>query len=150
MMTEVNMVHVPYRGSPQAFTDLIAGQAQVYFPTMSTSVAHGRAGTVRALAVTAAARSEVFPDLPSLGEFIPGYEASAIWGLGAPRNTPTEIVDKLNAEINAALADPKLKGRFTDMGISVLAGSPSDFGKLLADETEKWAKVIKFAGIKSE
>ncbi len=150
MMTGVNMVHVPYRGSPPAFTDLIAGQVQVTFQTTAGSITHVRAGTVRALAVTTAARSEVFPDLPSVSEFVPGYEASAVWGLGAPRNTPAEIIDKLNKEINAALADPKLKGRFTDMGISVLAGSPANFGKLLAAETEKWGNVVKFANIKPE
>jgi tripartite-type tricarboxylate transporter receptor subunit TctC len=150
MMTGVNMVHVPYRGSPPAFTDLIAGQVQVTFQTTAGSITYVRAGTVRALAVTTAARSEVFPDLPSVSEFVPGYEASAVWGLGAPRNTPAEIIDKLNKEINAALADPKLKGRFTDMGISVLAGSPANFGKLLAAETEKWGNVVKFANIKPE
>ena len=150
MMTGVNMVHVPYRGSPAAFADLIAGQVQVIFETTASSIAHIRAGTIRALAVTTAARSQVLPDLPSVSEFVPGYEASAVWGLGGPRNTPAEIVDKLNKEINAALADPTLKARLTDMGISVLAGSPADFGKLLADETEKWGRVVKFADIKPE
>jgi tripartite-type tricarboxylate transporter receptor subunit TctC len=150
MMTGVNMVHVPYRGSPPVFTDLIAGQVQVTFQTTVASIAHVRAGTVRALAVTSAARSQVLPDLPSVSEFVPGYEASAVWGLGAPKNTPAEIVDKLNKEINAALTDPMLKARLTDMGISVLAGSPADFGTLIADETEKWGKVIKFANIKPE
>ena len=150
MMTGVNMLHVPYRGSPPAFTDLIAGQVQVTFQTTSASIAHIRAGTLRALAVTTTSRSVVLPDLPSVSEFVPGYEASAVWGLGAPRNTPAEIVDKLNKEINAALADPKFKGRLTDMGISVLVGSPADFGKLIAAETEKWGKVVKFANIKPE
>ena len=150
MMTGVNMVHVPYRGSPAAFADLIAGQVQVIFETTASSIAHIRAGTIRALAVTTAARSQVLPDLPSVSEFVPGYEASAVWGLGGPRNTPAEIVDKLNKEINAALAEPTLKARLTDMGISVLAGSPADFGKLLADETEKWGRVVKFADIKPE
>src|SRR5262245_15214041 len=150
MMTGVIMVHVPYRGSPPVFTDLIAGQVQVTFQTTVASIAHVRAGTVRALAVTSAARSQVLPDLPSVSEFVPGYEASAVWGLGAPRNTPAEIVDKLNKEINAALTDPMLKARLTDMGISVLAGSPADFGTLIADETEKWGKVVKFANIKPE
>jgi tripartite-type tricarboxylate transporter receptor subunit TctC len=150
MMAGINMLHVPYRGSPPVFTDLIAGQVQVTFQTTGSSIAHVRAGTVRALAVTTAARSEVLPDLPSVSEFVPGYEASAVWGLGAPRNTPAEIIDKLNREVNAALADPKLRGRFTDMGISVLAGSPTDFGKLLANETEKWGKVVRFANIKPE
>ena len=150
MMTGVKMVHVPYRGSPAAFADLIAGQVQVIFETTASSIAHIRAGTIRALAVTTAARSQVLPDLPSVSEFVPGYEASAVWGLGGPRNTPAEIVDKLNKEINAALADPTFKARLTDMGISVLAGSPADFGKLLADETEKWGRVVKFADIKPE
>jgi tripartite-type tricarboxylate transporter receptor subunit TctC len=144
------MVHIPYRGSPPAFTDLIAGQVQVTFQTTAASIAHVRAGTLRALAVTSAARSDVLPDLPSVSEFVPGYESSAVWGLGAPRNTPAEIVEKLNREINAGLADPKLKGRLTDMGISVLVGSPADFGKLIAAETEKWGKVVKFANIKPE
>jgi tripartite-type tricarboxylate transporter receptor subunit TctC len=150
MMAGIDMVHVPYRGSPAALTDLIAGQVQVTFQTTSASIAHVRSGTVRALAVTAAARSELLPDLPSISEFVPGYEASAVWGLGAPRNTPAEIIDKLNKEINAALADAKLKERFADMNISVLGGSPADFGKLLAKETEKWGKVVKFANIKPE
>jgi tripartite-type tricarboxylate transporter receptor subunit TctC len=150
MMAGINMVHVPYRGSPAALADLIADQVQVTFQTTGASIAHVRSGTLRALAVTAAARSEFLPDLPSISEFVPGYEASAVWGLGAPRNTPAEIIDKLNKEINAALADAKLKGRFTEMGISVLAGSPADFGKLLANETEKWGKVVKFANIKPE
>jgi tripartite-type tricarboxylate transporter receptor subunit TctC len=150
MMTGVNMLHVPYRGSPPAFTDLIAGQVQVTFQTTSASLAHVRAGTLRALAVTTTTRSEVLPDLPSVSEFVPGYEASAVWGLGAPRNTPAAIVDKLNKEINAALADPKFKGRLTDMGVSALGGSPADFGKLIASETEKWGKVVKFANLKPE
>jgi len=150
MMTGINMVHVPYRGSPPALTDLIAGQVQVTFQSTGASIPHVRPGTVRALGVTTAARSEILPDLPSVGEVVPGYEASAVWGLGAPRNTPAEIIDELNKHINRALADPKLKGRFTEMGITVLAGSPADFGKLLADETEKWGKVVKFANIKPE
>lgn len=150
MMTGVDMVHVPYRGSPAAFTDLIAGQVQVLFETSLSSIPHVRAGTIRALAVTAAARSQSLPELPSVSEFVPGYEASAVWGLGAPTNTPAEIVDRLNKDVNAALADATFKARLTDMGISVLAGSPADFGKLLAEETQKWGKVIKFAGIKPE
>jgi tripartite-type tricarboxylate transporter receptor subunit TctC len=150
MMTGADMVHVPYRGSPGVLTDLIAGQVQVTFQTMAASITHIRAGTIRPLGVTTIAHSEVLPDLPSISEFIPGYEASAVWGLGAPRNTPAAIVDKLNKEINAALADPKLKGRFADMGITVLAGPPAEFGKLITAETEKWAKVVKFANIKPE
>ena len=150
MMTGVNMLHVPYRGSPPAFTDLIAGQVQVTFQPTSASIAHVRAGTLRALAVTTTTRSELLPDLPSVSEFVPGYEASAVWGLGAPRNTPAEIVDKLNKEINAILADPKFKGRLSDMGVSTLGGSPDDFGKLIAAETEKWGKVVRFANIRPE
>jgi tripartite-type tricarboxylate transporter receptor subunit TctC len=150
MMTGINMLHVPYRGSPPVFTDLIAGQVQVTFQTTTASIAHVRAGTLRALAVTTVSRSAVLPDLPTVSEFVPGYEASAVWGLGAPRNTPADIVDKLNKEINAALADPKLKGRLTDMGISVLGGSPAGFGQLIADETEKWGKVVKFSGAKAD
>jgi tripartite-type tricarboxylate transporter receptor subunit TctC len=150
MMTGVDMVHVPYRGSPGVLTDLIAGQVQVTFQTTAASITHIKAGTIRPLGVTTIAYSEVLPDLPSISEFIPGYEASAVWGLGAPRNTPAAIVDKLNKEINAALADPKLKARFADMGITVLAGPPAEFGKLITAETEKWAKVVKFANIKPQ
>jgi tripartite-type tricarboxylate transporter receptor subunit TctC len=150
MMTGVNLQHVPYRGSPPAFTDLIAGQVQVTFQPTSASIAHVRAGTLRALAVTTTTRSELLPDLPSVSEFVPGYEASAVWGLGAPRNTPAEIVDKLNKEINAILADPKFKGRLSDMGVSTLGGSPDDFGKLIAAETEKWGKVVRFENIRPE
>src|SRR5262245_1968340 len=150
MMAGVNLLHVPYRGSPPAFTDLIAGQVQVTFQTTSASIAHVRAGTLRALGVTTTSRSEVLPDLPSISKFVPGYEASAVWGLGAPRNTPAEIVDKLNKEINAALADPKFKGRLSGMGVTTLGGSPGDFGKLIAAETEKWGKVVKFANLKPE
>jgi tripartite-type tricarboxylate transporter receptor subunit TctC len=149
MMTGVNMVHVPYRGSPPALTDLLGGQVQVYFGPIAGSIEYVRAGTLRALAVTTAKRSEALPDLPTVGEFVPGYEASAVWGVGAPRNTPAEIVDKLNKEINAGLADPKIKARL-ELGGTVLPGSPADFGKLIAEETEKWAKVVKFANIKPE
>jgi tripartite-type tricarboxylate transporter receptor subunit TctC len=150
MMTDVDMLHVPYRGSPAALTDLLGGQVKVYFGIMARSIEHIRAGTLRALAVTTATRSQVLPDLPTVGEFVPGYEASSVWGLGAPRNTPVEIIDKLNKEINVGLADPKLKARLADLGGAALPGSPADFGKLIAEETEKWAKVIKFAGIKPE
>jgi tripartite-type tricarboxylate transporter receptor subunit TctC len=149
MMTGVNMVHVPYRGSPPALTDLLGGQVQVYFGPIAGSIEYVRAGTLRALAVTTAKRSEALPDLPTVGEFVPGYEASAVWGVGAPRNTPAEIVDKLNKEINAGLADPKIKARL-ELGGTVLPGSPAGFGKLIAEETEKWAKVVKFANIKPE
>jgi tripartite-type tricarboxylate transporter receptor subunit TctC len=150
MMAGINMVHVPYRSTGQALTDLLGGQAQVMFASVPSSVEHIRAGKLRALAVTAAMGSEALPDIPTMGDFVPGYEASSVWGLGAPRNTPTEIIDKLNKEINAVLADPKMKARLVDLGGTVLSSSPADFGKLLADETEKWAKVIKFAGIKVE
>ena len=150
MMAGVDLVHVPYRGAAPALTDLIGGQVQVYFGPMPSSIEHIRAGKLRALAVTTAARSETMPDLPTVGEFVPGYEASTWFGIGAPRNTPAEIVDRLNKEINAGLADPKIKARLADLGGTVLPGSPADFGKLIADETEKWAKVIKFAGIKPE
>ena len=149
MMTGVNMVHVPYRGDAPALTDLLGGQVQVDVPHPVSSIEYIRAGKLRALAVTTATRSEALPDIPTVGEFVPGYEASAWYGLGAPKNTPAEIVDKLNKEINAALADPKIKARLADLGGTVLAGSPADFGKLIADETEKWGKVIRAANIKA-
>ena len=145
MMTGVDMVHVPYRGAAPALTDLLGGQVQVMFDAMPSSIEYIRAGKLRALAVTTATRSEALPDIPTVGEFVPGYEASGWYGIGAPKNTPAEIVDKLNKEINAALADPKIKARLADLGGTVLAGSPADFGKLIADETEKWGKVVKFA-----
>jgi tripartite-type tricarboxylate transporter receptor subunit TctC len=150
MMTGVNLVHVPYRGAAPAVTDLLAGQVQVMFDLMSSSIGHIRAGKLRALAVTTATRSEVLPDIPTVDDFVPGYEASTWQGVGAPKNTPTEIVNKLNREINAGLADQKLKARLADLGATVLLGSPADFGKLIADETEKWAKVVKFASIKAD
>ena len=150
MMAGVDMVHVPYRGAAPALTDLLGGQVQVMFASMASSIEHIRAGKLRALAVTTATRSEALPDIPTVGDFVPGYEASAWYGVGAPKNTPAEIVDKLNKEINAALADPKMKARLADLGGTVLAGSPADFGKLIADETEKWGKVIRAANIKAE
>ena len=150
MMTGVNMVHVPYRGSPPALTDLLGGQVQVYFGPIAGSIEYVRAGTLRALAVTTAKRSEVLPDLPTVGEFVPGYEASAVWGVGAPRNTAAEIVDKLNKEINAGLADPKLKTQLVDLGGIILGGSSADFRTLITEETEKWGKVIRSANIKAE
>src|SRR6266487_4175529 len=150
MMTGTDMLLVSYRGGGPALTDLIGGQVQVMFPTAVSSIGYIRSGRLRALAVTAATRSDALPDLPTVSEFVPGFEASFWTGIGAPRNTPTEIVDKLNNEINAALADPSMKARLADLGGTVLAGSPADFGKLIADETEKWAKVIKFAGLKPE
>jgi tripartite-type tricarboxylate transporter receptor subunit TctC len=150
MMTGVNMVHVPYRGGGPALTDLLAGQVQVFFPPMVVPVGQIRAGKLRALAVTTATRSEALPDIPTVGEFVPGYEASVWFGLGAPKGTPIEIIDKLNQETNAALADAKIKARIVESGGNALGGSPADFGKLIADETEKWGKVVKFAGIKPE
>ena len=150
MMVGIDMIHVPYRGGGQVMTDLIAGQVQVSFIGLTVAIEYIRSGKVRALAVTTATRSDVLPDIPTVGDFVPGYEASAFWGVGAPRNTPAEIVDKLNNEINAGLSDPKLRGRLAEGGGTVLAGSPADFGKFIGDETEKWAKVIKSAGIRPE
>jgi tripartite-type tricarboxylate transporter receptor subunit TctC len=150
MMAGVNMIHVPYRGEALALTDLLGGQVQVMFGTMPASIEYIRAGKLRPLAVTTASRLEALPDIPRVGEFVAGYEASGWQGLGAPRNTPVEIVDKLNKEINAGLADPKIKTRVADMGGTVLTGSPADFGKLIADETEKWGKVVKFSGAKPD
>jgi tripartite-type tricarboxylate transporter receptor subunit TctC len=150
MMTGIGMVHVPYRGEGPALTDLIGGQVQAMFGVMPSSIQHIRSGKLRALAVTSSMRSEALPDVPPIGEFVPGYEASAAFGLGAPRNTPSEIVAKLNSEINAAFADQRMKSRFADFGGMSLAGSSADFAKLIADETEKWGKVVKFAGIKPE
>jgi tripartite-type tricarboxylate transporter receptor subunit TctC len=148
MMADVNMVHVPYRGGAPALTDLLAGQVQVFFPPMVVPIEQVRAGKLRALAVTTASRSQVLPDIPTVGEFVPGYESSIWFGLGAPKGTPAEIIDKLNQEINAALADPKIKARMAESGGNPLTGSPADFGKLIAEETEKWAKVVKFSGAK--
>ena len=150
MTTGINLVHVPYRGSAPALTDLLGGQVQVYFPGMTGTIEYIRSGKLRALAVTTATRAQALPDLPTVGEFVPGFEASQWYGLGAPKDTPAAIVDKLNKEINAALADPKIKDRLSDFGGMILGGSPADFGKLIADDTEKWGKVIKFAGIKPE
>ena len=150
MMTGTNMIHVPYRGGAPALTDLIGGQVQLYFGVVASSIEYLRAGKLRAVAVTTATRSEALLEIPTVGEFVPGYEASTWYGLGAPRNTVAEIVDKLNREINAGLADPKMKARLADLGGTVLPGSPADFGKLIAADTEKWAKVVKFAGIKPE
>jgi tripartite-type tricarboxylate transporter receptor subunit TctC len=150
MMTGVNMVHVPYRGTAPVITDLLGGQVQVSFVSMPGSIGHIRAGKLRPLAVTSATRSTELPDIPTVAEFVPGYEASLFYGVGAPKNTPAEIIDKLNKEINAGLADPKMKARLVDLGGTVLTGSPADFAKLIVDETEKWGKVIKFAGIKAD
>ena len=150
MMAAVSLVHVPYRGNAPALTDLIAGQVEVVFPSAASSIEYVKTGKLRGLAVTGATRLETLPDLPTVGESIPGYEASSLYGIGAPRNTPAEIVDKLNKEVNAALADPKMRARLADLGGTPLPGSPAQFGKLIVDETEKWGKVIKFAGIKPQ
>jgi tripartite-type tricarboxylate transporter receptor subunit TctC len=150
MMAGVDMVHVPYRGAGPSLTDLIGGQVQVTFESTPASIGYIRAGRLRALAVTTTRRSEALPDLPTVAEFVPGYEASTWYGVGAPKPTPAEIVEKLNKEINAGLADPKIRARFADLGGAVLALSPTDFGKLIAEETERWGKVVKFAGIKPE
>jgi tripartite-type tricarboxylate transporter receptor subunit TctC len=150
MMTGVDLVHVPYRGAAPAVADLLAGQVQVYFSNMASSIEHIRAGKLRPLAVTTATRSDALPDVPTMGEFVPGHEASSWAGVGAPKATPAEIVDKLNKEINAGLADPKIKARLADLGGTPLVGSPADFGKFIAEETEKWAKVIRAANIKAE
>jgi tripartite-type tricarboxylate transporter receptor subunit TctC len=149
-MTGANMVHVPYRGAAPAITDLIGGQVQVMFDTITSSIEHIRAGKLRALAVTTATRSETLPELPTVGDFVPGYEASSWFGIVAPKNTPADVINKLNGEINAALSDPKIKVRIADLGGSVMLGSPADFGKLIAEETEKWGKVIRAANIKPE
>ena len=149
-MTGLQMNHVPYRGAAPALTDLLSGQVQVYFDVTTSSIEHIRAGRLRALAVTTATRSEALPDLPTVGEFVPGYEASNVRGLGAPRNTPAEIIERLNKEINTALVDPKIKTRLADLGATALAFTPADFGKLIADDTEKWGKVAKSAGLKAE
>jgi len=150
MMADVNIIHVPYRGLAPAMTDLLGGQVQVIFGAVTSSIEYIKAGRLRALAATTAKRSEALPDLPTVGEFVPGYEASQWYGLGVAKNAPTEIIDRLNKEINVALADPQIKARLADLGGSVLPGSPGDFAKLIADETEKWGKVIREANIKAE
>jgi len=148
MLTGIDMVHVPYRGGAPALTDLIAGQVHVMFDNIPTCAEHVKTGKLRGLAVTSTTRSEVLPDLPTVADFLPGYEASAWYGIAAPKNTPAEIIGKLNKDVNAALADPAVKSRFTELGAILLPGSPADFGKLMADETEKWGKVVKFSGAK--
>jgi tripartite-type tricarboxylate transporter receptor subunit TctC len=150
MMTGVNMVHVPYRGAAPALTDLIGGQVQIMFDALTSSIEYIRAGKLRALAMTTAARSEALPDLPTVSDFVPGYETSSWSGIGAPKNTPTAIIDKLNKEINAALGDPKIKARLADLGSVPIPMSPADFGKLIAESVEKWGKVIRAANIKAE
>jgi tripartite-type tricarboxylate transporter receptor subunit TctC len=141
---------VPYRGGATALTDLLGGQIQVIFDTPPNSIEYIRAGRLRALAVTTATRSEALPGVPTVGEFVPGYEVSSWWGAGVPKNTPAEIVNKLNREINAGLADPEIKARLAELGGTVLSGSPSDFGRLIAQETEKWGQVVKFSGAKPD
>ena len=148
MMTGIEMVHVPYRGAAPAMTDLLAGQVQVYFGILGSSVEYVRSGKLRALAVTTATRADALPELPTVADFVPNYEASAFMGMGAPRGTPVEVVDKLNKQINSALADSSIRARLADFGGIPLAGSPADFGKLIAEETEKWGKVIRAAKIK--
>jgi tripartite-type tricarboxylate transporter receptor subunit TctC len=150
MMTGVNIVHVPYRGGAPAMLDLIAGRAQVMFDNVPTALPYIRDGKIRPLAVTAAARVDVLPDLPLVADYVPGYEASAWYGIVGPKGTPAEVVDRLNREVNAILAEPDKKQRLADLGASLLPGTPADFAKLLADETAKWGKVIRFAGIKAE
>jgi tripartite-type tricarboxylate transporter receptor subunit TctC len=150
MMAGVNLTHVPYRGEAPALADLLGGQVQVMFGNMPSSIEYLRAGKLRPLAVTTSTRSEALPEIPTVGDFVPGYEASIWYGIGTPKRTPSEIVDKLNKEINLCLADPKMKAQFADLGATPLPGSSADFGKLIADETEKWGKVVKFAGMKPE
>jgi tripartite-type tricarboxylate transporter receptor subunit TctC len=144
------MVHVPYRGVAPALTDLLGGHVQVVFANPALSIPYISDGMLRVLAISTATRSEALPDIPTVGEFVPGYEASSIFGFGAPKDTPAEIVDKLNKEINAGLADPKIKARLADLDGTALVGSPADFGKLIADETEKWGKVLNLANIKAD
>jgi tripartite-type tricarboxylate transporter receptor subunit TctC len=150
VMAGIDMLHVPYRGGGPAVTDLIGGQVQVMFATIVEATEYIRAGRLRALAVTTTTRSAALPNIPAMAEFLPGYEASGWFGIGAPKNTPSEIIDKLNKEINAGVGDPKLKARLVELGGTTLSGSPADFGKLIADETEKWGKVIRAANIKPE
>jgi tripartite-type tricarboxylate transporter receptor subunit TctC len=150
MMTGVDLVHVPYRGGAPAVADLLAGQVQVMFDVLPESIGHIKSGKLRSLAVTTATRSEALPDLPSIADFVPGFETSTWVGIGAPRNTPATIIERLNIEINAALTDPKLETRFAELGATILSGSTADFAKLIADETEKWGKVVKFSGMKVE
>jgi tripartite-type tricarboxylate transporter receptor subunit TctC len=150
MITGIDMTHVPYRGVAPALTDLLGGQVQVAFTTAASSIEYIKSGKLRPLAVTTAVRSEVLPDIPTVGEYVPGYEASAWWGLGAPKNTPAEIIEKLNVEINAGLANSRIKARLVELGGTALLGSPADFGKLIAADTEKWGKVIRAANIRPE
>ena len=150
MTTGVKLVHVPYRGSAPAITDMLGGQMQLIFDTVPTSLEHIRAGKLRPLAVTTTKRLDALPDVPTVADFLPGFEASAWQGLCAPKGTPADIIDRLNKEVNAAVADPKMKGQLEDLSLRVMSGTAAEFGKLIADDTEKWAKVIKFAGIKAD
>jgi tripartite-type tricarboxylate transporter receptor subunit TctC len=150
MMTGIDMLHVPYRGAGPMLTDLLGGQVQVGFDPMPSSIGYVKAGQLRPLAVTTATRSEALPELPTVGDFVPGYEASTWYGVGAPKTTPAEIIERLNKEINAGLADPKLKARLADLGGMMLTGSAAEFGSFIVEETEKWAKVVKFSGAKAE
>jgi tripartite-type tricarboxylate transporter receptor subunit TctC len=147
-MAGVNLVHVPYRGGAPATSDLVGGHIQVIFSPVSESIGHIKAGALRALAVTTASRLDVLPDVPALAEFVPGYEASGFAGIGAPKNTPAEIITMLNKELNAGLADKQIQARIVELGGTVLGGTPAEFGAIISEATEKWAKVIKFAGIK--
>jgi tripartite-type tricarboxylate transporter receptor subunit TctC len=149
-MASVNITQVFYRGNAPAMTDLLGGQIQLAFATMPASIEYIKVGTLRPLVVTTATRSEVLPNIPPMGEFLPGYEANTWWGVGVPRSTPAEIINMLNKEINAGLADPKLKARLADLGGTVLPASPGEFGKFVADETEKWAKVVRFSGARAD
>jgi len=150
MMAGIDVTHVPYRGGALAMTDLLGGQVQVAFVTLLGAIEYVRLGKLHALAVTSASRAEALPDVPTVGESVPGFEASSFFGVGAPKGTPAEIIDKLNKEVQAALIDPKLKVQLAGLGATALAGSPAEFGKFVADETEKWGKVVKFVGIKAD
>jgi tripartite-type tricarboxylate transporter receptor subunit TctC len=150
MMTGVNMVHVPYRGAAPALVDLLAGQVQVFFDNMPSSIGYIRSGKLRPLAVTTATRAKALPDVPTVAETVPGYEASVFYGMAAPRATPSDIVAKLNHEVNAALADPGIQAKLAELGGTIIAGTPDDFGKLIAEETDKWAKVVKATGATAE
>jgi tripartite-type tricarboxylate transporter receptor subunit TctC len=150
MMAGVDIQHIPYRGAAPALTDLLAGQVQLYFSTTPSSIEYIRTGRVRGLAVTTATRLDVLPDLPAISEFVQGYEASAWYGVGAPREMSRQIVDKLNREINAVLADSRMKAKFDDLGCVLIGSSPAEFSKMIAEETEKWGKVVKFAGLRPD
>ena len=150
MLTGISMQHIPYRGAAPALTDLLAGQVQLYFGPLLAAIEHVKTGKLRALAVTSSTRSAILPDVPTVAEFVPGYKSSQIYGFAAPKDTPGAIVDKLNKDVNAGLVDPKIKARFAELGATIVAGSSADFGKVIAEETEKWAKVVKFSGAKAD